>query len=93
MQAKTTRRCKALLLSGVRETVINFTDASEGKALLCRFDRAGFGGHAKYLDFRRAFGVGLVRGPRDVLFRFWESIADRTEPDLIGQMYSRSGSF
>lgn len=77
MKTKNTTHGTAKLLSGHGTPVVNFSDPAEGRRLLGRFDRSGFGRNAKYLSYVVAFGVGVVHcdaGAEDTLNRFFETL-------------------
>lgn len=98
MKTRNTTHGTAQLLSGHGTLVVNFSDPAEGRRLFDRFDRAGFGRHAKYLTYRVAFGVGVVycdSGCEATLHRFFETLpvsqADRDAYASLHQ-FDRSGA-
>lgn len=98
MKTKNTTRGTAKLLSGHGTLVVNFSDPAEGRRLFDRFDRAGFGRHAKYLSYVEAFRVGVVHcatGAETTLNRFFETLpvsqADRDAYASLHQ-FDRSGA-
>lgn len=77
MKTRNTNNGTATLTFARGTAVINFSDPAEGRRLFNRFDRRGFGGHAKYLSYAVAFGVGVVHaaaGCEGTLVRLFDSL-------------------